>query len=91
VTDLPLKRIADRIREDVATASKLLLGRDAVLRTMVAGRYDSRRGKIDGVIPDITSGIMVLVMIYRVGTREVLNSEPKTRTFWPLSSVEVVW
>lgn len=71
-------------------AEKLLLGRDAYLATSLRScKYRGRLGKINGVLPSERHGIIALLMIYKHGTREFLNSEPYTRTYWPIAELRL--
>lgn len=57
---------------------------------IMTGRYEGRLGRVDDVIPCAEYGLRVLVYVYRLGTTEVLNSDPQSRTYWPLLDVEFV-
>ncbi len=82
---------ARTIKALVATADANLRGRDAIVRNRWAGKFMGRRGRIDGVIPDYQDGLRVLVMIYAAdGTKRLLNSDARTRSYWPLNTIEVL-
>jgi hypothetical protein len=92
VRRLTMKAIesAAKIRTLVAAADAELRGREAIIRNRWAGKFMGRLGRIDGVIADHTCGLRVLVMIYALdGTKRVLNSDPRTRSYWPIRDVEV--
>lgn len=83
-------RAAGKIKAIVKSANAELNGREAIVRNRWAGRFMGRLGRIDGVIADNMDGLRVLVMIYALdGTKRVLNSDPRTRSYWPLNTIEV--
>ena len=87
---MDLKQAAEQIKSIVAAADAELIGREAMVRSCGARKYKDRLGRIYGAIPDHHYGLRVLVMIYAVGTKDILNSKPETRTYWPLEEIEVL-
>lgn len=68
-------------------ARRELVGRDAILRE---GPLFGRTGLIKGVIADAEHGFLVLVMVYKHGTRVMMDKPPPdARAYWPPGKVQV--
>lgn len=67
-------------------ARRLVVGKDVRLTGSAwPARYRGRLGRITDVVVNETAGMLFLVMVYRIGTREFLNSNGWTRSYRPLS------
>ncbi len=91
-----LKKLAQEIVNRVTVARTELVRKEARLKTIRAGAFNGRVGRIDGVMADSNNGLMVLVMIYRHNRHstqscgQLLNGKPVTRQYWPLDCIEVL-
>lgn len=86
-----LKKLAQQIVDRTTVARTALVSKDARLKTIRAGAFNGRVGRIDDVMADSNHGLLVLVYIYRLDhSRTILNSKPVTRRYWPLSQIEVL-
>lgn len=72
-------------------AQALLVGCEARLISTAAGKFIGRTGAITSVAPSSKGGIAALVMVHRIHPTPAdgpyLNSEPATRSYWPLHDI----
>ena len=92
MTNRSISNLSRAITKATAEASERLVGAEVRLNTIRAGKYNQRKGRIEGVMPDAKDGLRVLVMVFKKGLHlaprdRFLNSEPATRQYWPLNCV----
>ncbi len=80
---------ANKVKDLLQQADQLLNGREAILMAW-GSMYRGRMGIIKGVYASNSHGVTVCLMIYRKGTKEVLNSDRETRSSWPLNEIKVM-
>lgn len=90
-----IPRCEKMIREAVVRARQELVGKEAVLNTIRAGKYNQRNGVITSVIAQ-DDKLLALVMVWRKPlivharpTDHYLNSDRQTRTYWPLDCLKL--
>ena len=79
----PLSILDDIIKAATNYAALRLIDKEARL-DCERSPYHGRLGVIKGVVPDV-GGILALLMIYKVGTKELLNDRPDSRSYWRIA------
>jgi len=81
-----LNACAEGIKDRVARASAAVVGHEGTLKV---GKYAGRTGQITGVWADEGDGIMLLFMVYKIGTTEFLNSDGDSRCCWHIEEIMI--
>lgn len=73
-----IDHIAQSIQSDIKMITDFLMDKDVILKV---GKYKNRLGKIRGVLPSKSHGLLFLVMVMDITGTRFLNSNIETRSY----------